>query len=1256
MTFLKDLIHIPESVDKGQFVLKLTDGVIRAEETVADYVVTDELVKCYRDALNYIKDAVESNTSKAAYLHGSFGSGKSHFMAILTLILGRNPAVGKLTKLAAAIDAANSWNEGKNFLLVPYHMIGAKNMEAGILGGYADFIRRLRPDAPIPAIYLIEDLFKDAQNLRKNMGDEKFFAGLNSEEADSEWGDVESQWDAERFERAIAAPPVPEYDSNYAPSEPRRDLASALIKNYFQSYENVSRGDGEAYVSLDAGLSIISQHAAKLGYDGVILFLDELVLWLASHAANLDFMHKEGQKLSKLVEAQHANRPIPLISFVARQRDLGELVGDSITGADKLNFTDALKHWEGRFHKITLEDRNLPAIAEARILKPVSDKARELLRQAFEETAKIRSDVMNTLLTSKYDREIFKKVYPFSPALVDTLVGVSSLLQRERTALKVMMLLLVSQRDHLKLGDIVPVGDLFDVIAHGDEAFNQEMALQFDNAKSLYHAKLLPLIESEHGIRKKELELPVEDKNRPTIDEKKAAAFRADDRLIKTLLLAALVPGVESLKGLNANRLAALNHGTIRTPVPGKEGGEVLRRCQKWAAAINGEIKIGEEQTNPSISIQLSGVQTERIIQQATGEDSHGNRQRLIRKMLFEEVGIYDSDQYFVTHDFIWRNTERWCEVGYGNIRSLPLHEMTADGEQWKLLIDFPFDEANHGPQDDIAKLDTYRANHPEGTKTIAWVPSFLSVSAQAELGMLVILEHILMGERFAGYASVLPFEERHIAKALLENQRSQLKQRMKLHLEVAYGISRQSRGSIDTSHELTENFVSLLNDFDPQPPAAASLKEALSKLIDQAMQRQFPSHPHFSEEPKGANLKKIDEEVQRATLQPNGRIEVDDRKRRPLLKGIAEPLKLGILHESVFLLDQHWINHFNSKVAAAGPTITVGHLRRWIDEPAAMGLSKQMQNVIILMYASRTNRTLYEHGVPVNSEVSYTKLEDSLELRTWQGPSEADWSRSIELAGSLFGLVPSGLCNATNVTRLSSDVKAICSTHHSACQKFIQALSERLKKFGLNPSDSARMQTATATLRLVNQLLGADPGEVVKVLAKANIATSEAAMGKSLKTAGDLVGRIDATTWGVFEDISQLSGEYHDKADAIRSSVSQALSADEYNIGLAATMKKAQNDAVELLAEAAKNNAKKLPDPDSQTGGTTKPLQDPGVTQVTKPEPTTTLDVVSNDGKENLSAAEGIKLLDELRGKLESSARRKLSISWSITEEVEKK
>ena len=69
----------------------------------------------------------------------------------------------------------------------------------------------------------------------------------------------------------------------------------------------------------------------------------------SSRAADLAFVHREGQKLAKLVESQTPERPAPVISFVARQRDLRELVGERVTGAEQLNFADALKHWEGDF-------------------------------------------------------------------------------------------------------------------------------------------------------------------------------------------------------------------------------------------------------------------------------------------------------------------------------------------------------------------------------------------------------------------------------------------------------------------------------------------------------------------------------------------------------------------------------------------------------------------------------------------------------------------------------------------------------------------------------------------------------------------------------------------------------------------------------------------------------------------------------------------------------------------------------------------
>ena len=43
MTLIKDLIEIPQRVQRGDFVLRLSEGVNRADETLRDYVVTPEL-------------------------------------------------------------------------------------------------------------------------------------------------------------------------------------------------------------------------------------------------------------------------------------------------------------------------------------------------------------------------------------------------------------------------------------------------------------------------------------------------------------------------------------------------------------------------------------------------------------------------------------------------------------------------------------------------------------------------------------------------------------------------------------------------------------------------------------------------------------------------------------------------------------------------------------------------------------------------------------------------------------------------------------------------------------------------------------------------------------------------------------------------------------------------------------------------------------------------------------------------------------
>ena len=1201
--YIRDLIDLPEQIHRGDFVLRLTEGVEHPVETVDSYVVTPQLVEAFDNALGFIRSALQPPTSKAAYLHGSFGSGKSHFMAVLHLLLKGAPRARAIPELASVVATHNAWSQGRKFLLVPYHMIGARSMESAILGHYAEYIRSLHPKAPLPGVYLAERIFDDARKMRSRLGDKAFFDNLNAGGRGDGWGTLAAMWDAARFEAAVAAPPR---------SEERARLVGDLVDRFFTAYSEVAGGTDEAYVSLDDGLSIISKHARGLGYDAVVLFLDELILWLASHAADLAFVNKQGQKLAKLVEAQTADRPSPLISFVARQRDLRELVGDHVTGAQQLAFGDLLKWWDARFHLITLEDRNLPVIAERRVLKPKSVAAKQELDEAFRETVTVREDVMNTLLTSTANREMFRQVYPFSPALVQSLVAVSSVLQRERTALKVMLQLLVDQRETLKVGDVVPVGDLFDAIAQGDEAFSEGMRIHFDHAKQLYHRKLLPMLERTNSLMREELQaLPQ--------DDARATAFRADDRLIKTLLLAALVPEVEALKALTPARLAALNHGSIRTPIAGREGQEVLRRLRGWAAQV-GEIKLSDD-ANPTVSLQLTGVDTESIIEQARSIDNAGNRQRKVREILFHELGATDSDELFPVHEFEWRGTTRSCEILYTNVRELSDDSLKPrDKDTWRIAIDYPFDVDGKTPNDDLARLQDFTATGGQ-CRTLVWLPAFLSRESLKNLGTLVILDHILTGERFAGVSVHLSPVDRVQARSLLENQQSQLRQKLKITLEGAYGIAPAAPDSIDPSHELSEYFQSL-DGWQPQPPVGATLREAFVHLVGQAVEQQFSAHPRFEVPVKASAVRKVWEVVKSAAETPEGRVAVD-RQVRALVRGIAYPLSLGEMGETHFVLRDTWKQRFLQQHAAEGGPLTVAKLRRWTDIPEARGLLENVQNLLVLTFAWQTGRSFFLHGGPCEATVE--SISDEVELRQQALPRPSEWEQAQRRASAVFGYTGSSLLNVSNVNRLSEEIKRKAADVRPGCRQLVRQLGDVAASFGLDGSLTNRGRTATSSATLVETLADAVIDRVVPLLVGGTIATSEAAMAASISEAARLVETLQAGNWELFDALARVTDERYATTEAIRRRVADALAADEYVVRFAPELRAAQSEAVKLLSQ--------LP--------VEPPPTRPGRRRV--------------DGAkvQDLDPSKAKDLFASLQKKLGENTRRRLTVDWTIEEEL---
>ena len=154
-------------------------------------------------------------------------------------------------------------------------------------------------------------------------------------------------------------------------------------------------------------------------------------------------------------------------------------------------------------------------------------------------------------------------------------------------------------------------------------------------------------------------------------------------------------------------------------------------------------------------------------------------------------------------------------------------------------------------------------------------------------------------------------------------------------------------------------------------------------------------------------------------------------------------------------------------------------------------------------------------------------------------------------------------------MSTLSADVKKKADQVAAACETYRQKLHERMTCMGLAPEATDRMKTALATQTIVGLVAAAEPANVIGLLARAEIATSEAAMGECVEKAAELEGNLETAGWEIFEAIGKLDDERKATADAILAEVRQALAADEHVTALAPALKGAHARAVRLLTKA---------------------------------------------------------------------------------------
>jgi hypothetical protein len=1162
MTLLREVIEIPERVHAGDYVLRLSEGVERADETLDQYVVTPALARAFDAALGLVVTAVSSGRSQAAFLHGSFGSGKSHFMAVLHALLGGHPRARGIPELAEVVARHDPVLQGRRFLRLTYHLIGASSLEHAILGGYVEQVRHLHPEAPLPPVHRTAALFENAAKLRGQLGEDAFLAGLNEEAGEgSVWAAFVDRWTAESYERAASAPPGD-------PEQAR--LADALVRGYFPVFTGTAE-----FLDLDSGLRAMAEHARGLGYDAVVLFLDELVLWLASRLTNRDFVTDQGAKVAKLVESGDARRPIPLISFIARQRDLRDFLGEAAPGAQQAAIADTFRWWEDRFDKIVLGDENLPFIAERRLLRPRDEEAAALLREAFEGLDR-RPDVWNTLLDSfntsdthrGADQEAFRRTYPFSPALVSTLRAVSSLMQRERTALKVMQNVLVEQRAELRVEDVVPVGDVFDFVVEGQSALTPEMERHFSAARRLYHEKLRPLLLREHGLSEDEV---------ARLDHRHP--FRADDRIAKTLLLSALVPQVPALRDLDARRLAALNHGTIMSPLPGQEATTVLAKVQRWRTEVP-EIRLTGDPRNPTFNVQLVEVDYQGVLDRVRHVDTVGARRALLRELVWKELGVREQELLLdglQAHPVVWRASRRTVKLGFGNVRDardLPDERLVHGDEEWRLIVDFPFDEDRRSRHDDLARIDALLSQHA-ASRTVVWVPRFLTQERLDDLGRLVLLEHLLggNGERFDANADHLSATDKAHAKVILENLRTSTRERLRGVLQQAYGAAAPVRGDVDTGGDEDRVLISLDVAFTVQNPVGATLEVAFGNLVDQMLRYVYPAHPDFQPdrpELRVGDLRRVLDYVRRAHEQPNGRVEVEAAD-RPVLRRVCGPLGLGGLYENVYVLDVGgafpWRNRFVQQMSREGfgDTVPVGRVRAWTDADAVRGLDRLVANLVIAAWAVVTDRVWYRNAMPI-PEPPLDQVTDDMELREQELPDPAAWDHAVQRAQALLSLNVNPYRTAASVAELARRIRDVARQQRPQVHELARLLDAHAARLGISPTDpSGRLATARAAVRLLDDLeRAATDTMLVRLVDAAELPAEDQAVGRSILTAAPLVEALSRTRWELLDALGAGGGD--SDAGRVVAELARVGALNEFQAPLQPVLARAEQEAIRLL------------------------------------------------------------------------------------------
>jgi hypothetical protein len=681
---IRDVFDLPATIPRCIVKIQDFDDEATLQENIRDYVITDTVAdEMERLVDRIVASCVRHDAGEGHYLHGSFGSGKSHFMAILGLILENNPAIWAKDHptIQAIRQHHGNWLAGHPILVVPVYMLGQSSLQAACYNS---------ANARLERLGLPPCEFSDA---------DKVIASFRSEA--ERYGDVAYEqfqtgtgFSRKRFDQMAAGD-----------QEKRDELARQIL-----AYRDPSRTErAQLYPDkFSDGMATLTRHAQVHGFAGAVFLVDELILYLTGKVGP-EYI-TEFNTLVALADNSALDRAVPLWVLVAKQRNIAETVPDD---SSQQHIYNAMEYYKDRFPETTeLADQELVPIVQERVLRPRAGMEKQLEQAMNETLAGLGDDVRATLL-QEFTADNFRSLYPFHPALIRTLIDVSARLSHERAAIRLLYELLIERHPELPVGSLVPYASLFDAVflPYGltGGSRNEELAA----VHQTYYERLLPLIGDTYG--------------------ENVQAQRAQ-LVVKTALLCGLSKTMRD--DITVERILHLNYQDLRGRTP---FGSYQAIAQILSDLDNRSelVRFTPSPTNAAlgvVSITLAaGAQLSDVLKrvQVNWRQRLDAFTSLMKGLLEQPIQGGEVPNY----ERVWRGSQRRGRVCFKNVAELSTSEMTiANGDEFTLFIDYPFDsDVAHSRVDDRNVIE--RARERLGSTRVGfWLPAEFSADDLRDL------------------------------------------------------------------------------------------------------------------------------------------------------------------------------------------------------------------------------------------------------------------------------------------------------------------------------------------------------------------------------------------------------------------------------------------------------------------------------------------------------------------------------------------